>query len=173
MSKYMFYTDIEGVDDLKGRIDTIRDVTSGLLMSAPALSGLLSFLREYPDNKVISIKTAPELNTEYGRVIEIRHPRQRWAKMGRLAYPPIKTSIYVDNWAYDEYKRRKRKALNDLFYKKKDSSINELIKMFKTIRKLNPDLKKIEIIEKLNLSPELLNKIDKRYKLEEDEEIPL
>ena len=29
MSKYRFYTDIVSVDDLKGRLDTIRDVTCG------------------------------------------------------------------------------------------------------------------------------------------------
>jgi len=157
MGKYRFYIDVESVDDLKGKLDTIRDVTNGLLMTAPALEGLLSFLRDYPDNKIISLAYDKAGNTKYDRIIEVREKRKKWARRGRLAYPPIKTSIYVDNWAYDEYKIRKRKALQKLFSRNKKSSQNEIIRLFKTVKKLNPDLKQKDIIEKLGLPDEALD----------------
>lgn len=157
LGKYQFYVDVDTVDEMKGRLDTIRDVTSCLLMSAPALSGLLSFLREYPDNKTIDITFDKYGDPTYGRVFTIRHPRRRWEKQGRLAFPPIRGSIYVDDWAYDEYKTRKRKALIKLFSKRKHSKKNEIIKMFKTIKKMNPSLSKEEVIDRLGLSGDVLN----------------
>lgn len=155
LGKYQFYVDVETVDEMKARLDTIRDVTSCLLMSAPALSGLLSFLREYPDNKTITITYNKEGNTHYDRIFTIRHPRKRWQKRGNLAYPPIKGSIFVDSWAYDEYKTRKRKALLSLFGRRK-SSKTDILKMFKTLRKLNPKLTPEQVIKQLGLSDDVL-----------------
>lgn len=166
MGKYKFYTDVSSVDDLKGRLDTIRDVTNGLLMTTPALEGLLSFLREYPDNKEIQLLYDKQGDTKYGRVVNVRHKRKKWARQGKLAYPPIKTSIWVDNWAYDEYKIRKRKALQKLFSQNEKSSRNEIIRMFKTVRKLNPKLKQKEIIELLGFPEEVLKILNQYHNLE-------
>lgn len=169
LGKYKFYVDVDSVDEMKARLDTIRDVTSSLVMSTPALTGLLSFLREYPDNKTITITYNKESHNEYGRIFTIRHPRRRWEKKGRLAFPLIKGSIWVDDWAYDEYKIRKRKALLAMFKKKKGGK-TEIIRMFRTLRKMQPKLTNEEIIEKLNLSPELLNML-KKYNPDEYDEI--
>ena len=168
LGKYKFYVDVEEVDEMKGRLDTIRDVTSCLLLSAPALSGLLSFLREYPDNKTITITYDETGDPKYGRIFTIRHPRKRWQKKGTMAFPPIKGSVYVDQWAYDEYKKRKRKALISLF-KKKKSTKTDIIKMFKTIKKLNPKMKSKEIIKKLNLSNDVIEVLEKYHKREFNE----
>jgi len=169
LGKYQFYVDVETVDQMKARLDTIRDVTSCLLMSAPALSGLLSFLREYPDNKSIIITFDESGDPRYGRIFTIRHPRRRWQKKGTLAYPPIKGSVWVDDWAYDEYKIRKRKALISLF-KKRKSSKTDILKMFRTIRKLKPKMKPEEIIKQLNLSDEVLQVL-KKYNPDDYEEM--
>ena len=169
LGKYQFYVDVETVDQMKARLDTIRDVTSCLLMSAPALSGLLSFLREYPDNKTIDITYNKDSHNDYGRIFTIRHPRKRWQKKGTRAYTPIKGSIFVDQWAYDEYKRRKRKALISLFQKRKGSK-KDIIKMFQTLKKLKPNLKEEEIIKQLGLSDEIIS-ILKKYHHKEYEEL--
>lgn len=160
MSKYRFYTDVASVDDLKGRLDTIRDVTCGLLLTTPAMSGLLSFLREYPDNKTVTLSTHEKMNTEYGRIVEIRNKRLKWARYGKRAYPPIKTSIFVYDWAYADYKRKKRLALKKLFDKQKRTKKNEIIKTFRVIRKLNPKITNEEIIVKLGLSEDVLSMFD-------------
>ena len=163
LGKYKFYVDVDEVDEMKGRLDTIRDTTNCLLMSAPALTGLLSFLREYPDNKTITITFDENGDPKYGRVFTIRHPRKRWQKKGSLAYPPIHGSIWVDDWAYDEYKQRKRRALISLF-KKKKSSRTAIINMFRTLKKMRPELKNEEIVEKLGLSEDVLSILKKDYK---------
>lgn len=160
MSKYRFYTDVASVDGLKGRLDTIRDVTCGLLMTTPAMSGLLSFLREYPDNKTVTLSTYSEGNTDYDRIVNIRNKRLKWARYGKRAYPPIKTSIYVYDWAYADYKKKKRIALKNLFDKQKKTKKNEVIKMFRVIRKLNPKISNEEIIVKLGLSEDVLSMFD-------------
>lgn len=169
MSKYRFYTDVASVDDLKGRLDTIRDVTCGLLMTTPAMSGLLSFLREYPDNKIIELKTYHG-GSEYDRIAYIRDKRLKWARTGKLKYPPIKTSIYVYDWAYADYKKRKRLALKKLFDSQKRSKKNEVIKMFRVIKKLNPKLTNDEIIVKLGLSEDVLSMF-KEFEIIDDENI--
>jgi len=167
LGKYKFYVDIDNVDEMKARLDTIREVTNCLLMSTPALTGLLSFLRDYPDNKTIKITYDENGDPTYGRIFTVRHPRRRWEKKGRLAFPPIKGSIWVDNWAYDEYKIRKRKSLLSMLKSKKGGKL-EIIRMFRTVKKMNPKLTNEEIIEKLNLSQDVLELL-KRYAPKEEE----
>lgn len=169
LGKYKFYVDVDSVDEMKSRLDTIREVTNSLLMSTPALTGLLSFLREYPDNKTIAITYDKYGNTEYDRIFTIRHARKKWEKKGRRAYPPIQGSVWVDNWAYDEYKTRKRKALVSMLKNKKGGK-GEIIRMFRTIKKMQPKLTNEQIIEKLNLSQDVLN-ILKRYNSKEEEDL--
>lgn len=173
MGKYRFYVDVASVDELKGRIDTIRDVTNGLLMTAPAVSGLLSFLREYPDNRIIKITYDSHGDPKYSRIIEIRDKPKKWARYGRLAFPPIKMSIFVDTWAYAEYKIRKRKAINDLFVRNKDKEKENIVKAFRVIRKIQPNLTDNEIIDKLSLSEEIKNifKINNEELIDEAKDI--
>ena len=156
MGKYKLYVDINNVEDLQSKFDVIRDVTSGLLMTTPSISGLLSTFREYPGTKRINLKYDKQGNTAYDRIVEIRHKRKKWARQGQLAYPPIKTSIWVDTWAYKEYKIRKRKAIQRLNSAPKNASSKEFIKMYRIAKKFNPTLTKEEIIKKLNMSDELL-----------------
>jgi len=168
MGKYKFYTDISNVEDLKSRLDTIRDVTTGLMMTTPTESGLLSFIRDYPDTKVITLKYDKQGNTKYDRIIEIRDKRKKWARQGRLCYPPIKLSIWVDDWAYVEYKKRKRMAIKKLNDSNKKSSHNEIRKMFQTVKKLNPTLTQKQIIELLNLPEETVKVLKSYHNLDGD-----
>jgi hypothetical protein len=162
MGKYKFYVDVGMVDDIKGRLDTIREVTCCLLMSAPALSGVLSFLRDYEDTKIIDITYNREGNTKYDRIFTIRFQKKKWARYGKLACPPLYGSIFVDDWAYDEYKARKRKALVDLFSSNKKNSRNDIIKAFQTIKKMNPTLKSEDIVNKLGLPDDILKIFKKK-----------
>lgn len=155
MGKYKFYVDVVGVDQIQSRFDVIREVTSGLLITTPALSGLLSNFREYPGTKRIEISYDSVGDTRYGRIVTIRNKRKKWARYGKLAFPPIKTSIWIDDWAYREYKIKKRKAIQRV---NRDSSIKPLQqfnKMFSIVKKMNPNLTKEEVIEKLCLPEEL------------------
>jgi len=158
MSKYQFYVDVENVDQLKKRLDVIRDVTCGLFMTAPAVSGLLSFLREYPDVRNINIAYDADGNTKLDRIIEVREQPKKWARKGRLVFPPIKTSIFVYDWAYDEYKIRKRKAELKLF--KSDENKKNIDKLIRIVKQYNPNLKPSEIIEKLELKENFINPKD-------------
>lgn len=155
MGKYKFYVDVAGVEGIQSKFDVIRDVTSGLLMTTPAVSGLLTVFRDDPGMKRIHLKYVKNGDTRYGRIVDIRHKRKKWARYGKLAYPPIKTSIFVDTWAYKEYKIRKRKAIQKMNAESKKSTANDIYKMFKIVKKLNPKLTKDEIIKKLNLSDEV------------------
>ncbi len=161
MGKYKFYVDVSGVEQIQSRFDVIRDVTSGLLMTTPAISGLMTTFREYPGTKRMRIKFDVKGNTRYGRIVEIRHKRKKWARYGKLVYPPIKTSIYVDDWAYKEYKIRKRKAIKKMNDASKKSSYNEFNKMCRIVKKFNPALTQNEVIEKLGISKEVMDEITK------------
>lgn len=152
MSKYQFYVDVANVDALKKRIDVIRDVTSGLFMTAPAMSGLLSFLREYPDVRNIHLTYDETGDPKYGRVIQIREQPKKWSKRGRLVFPPIKMSIFVHDWAYDEYKIRKRKAENKLFLK--DDKTKSKENLIRVIKKFKPGITTKEIMSGLGLNNE-------------------
>lgn len=155
MGKYKFYVDVAGVDAIQSKFDVIRDVTSGLLITTPSLSGLLSNFRNYPGTKRIELNYDVKGDTRYGRIVKIRDKRKKWARYGKLAYPPIKTSIWIDNWAYQEYRIRKRKAIQKINKEYSGSPESQFKKMYQIAKKLNPKLSKHEVIEKLNLGSEL------------------
>jgi len=157
MGKYKFYTRITEVDKLASQMHTIRDVTSGLLITIPMFSGMLSVLREFPDVRLITIAYDREGNTDYDRKVEIRMQPKKWARKGKLLFPPIKGSVYVYDWAYDEYKVRKRKALQEYYKDEEQKPEKEINKMFEIAKKLNPRLTNEEIFIKLNLPQELIN----------------
>ena len=155
MGKYKFYVDVQGVEAIQRRFDVIRDVVSGLLITTPTLTGLLSNFRNYPGTKRITLKYDVQGDTRYGRIVDIRHKRNKWARQGKLAYPPIKTSIKIDNWAYEEYRIKKRKAIQRLNKESTSNPASDFKKMVTIAKKLNPTLTRQEIFEKLNFNDEL------------------
>jgi len=157
MGKYKFYTDVDTVDKMQKRLDIIRDVTCGLLLTTPAYSGLLSFLRDYPDNKTIELATYPE-GSFYDRIIYVRHKREKWAKIGKKVCKPIKTSIYVYDWAYDLYKVKKRQAVIEMLKSEKNTKNTDIEKMIRIVKKLNPNITKNEIFDRLGLDTDIYNK---------------
>lgn len=161
MGKYKFYTKVSMVDKLAAKMNTIRDVTSGLLITVPMVSGMLTFLRDFPDLRIINIFYDRTGDPTYGRKVEIRMQPKKWARKGKLLFPLLKGSIYVYDWAYDEYKVRKRKALQEYYKDEETEEKQELAKMFSIAKKMNPKLTKKEIIEKLGLSKDMLKVVKK------------
>jgi len=157
MGKYKFYTDVTNVDQLKKRFDVVREITSGLLMTTPAQEGLLSFLREYPGTLDIQLKYDRNGNTKLDRIVEIRRKREKWARHGKKAFPTLQGSIYVHDWAYWEYRKRKRKAIADMIKEEKDVTKSQFEKMYQVIKKLNPSLSKNEVFDRLSLDDDLKN----------------
>lgn len=168
MGKYKFYTDVGGVDKLQKRLDIIRDITCGLILTTPAYSGLLSFLRDYPDNKTIELMTYHGGSKDDRRVY-VRHKREKWAKIGKKVCPPIEMSIAVYDWAYDLYKVKKRHAVHKLLKHEKNTKKNEIVNMFRVVKKLNPKLTKDEIIAKLGLSEDVVSMF-KEFKIINDKD---
>lgn len=113
--KYKFFVNVRLVDYLKGLIDTIRFVTSGFLINAPELSGLLGFLRDYKDQFVIKITYRSEGKQDggkYGRLAVARqfYETRSGRKQKRVVFK-TKFSCYVDDWAYNIYLQMKAKAI--------------------------------------------------------------
>lgn len=154
MGKYKFYVDVAGVEAIQSRFDVIRDVTSGLLITTPSLSGLLTNFRNYPGTKRIELYADSVGDTRYGRIVKIRNKRLKWARYGKLAYPQIKTSIWVDNWAYEEYRKKKRRAIQKMNKESNGSRESQFNKMYHIAKKLNPKLTRKDLIVKMNLTDE-------------------
>jgi len=113
--KYKFFVNVKMVDYLKGLMDTMRFVTSGFLINAPELSGLLGFIREYRDQLIIDIgyrTDGMQQGGEYGREANIKHyvTRRNGGKQLRTINK-TKFSCYVDKWVYSEYSRMKARAI--------------------------------------------------------------
>lgn len=159
MGKYKFYIDVASIDEIQKKFDIIRDITSGLLMTTPTLSNLTTTFRDDPGMKTIEINYDKQGDTRYGRIVNIRHRRKKWARRGQLAYPPIKTSIWVDTWAYKEYKIRKRKAIKKMNDETKGSSSNDFNKMYKIVKKFNTKITKQELADKLGIQKEMMGNI--------------
>jgi len=108
--KYKFFIAVKMVDYLKGLMDTMRFVTSGFLINAPELSGLLGFIREYKDQLVIEI--AYDTN---GGAFRRQAKIQRYARYKngkRLKVVSVtKFNSHVDTWAYEEYNKMKARAI--------------------------------------------------------------
>ena len=113
--KYKFFVNVRIVDYLKGLMDTMRFVTSGFLINAPELSGLLGFIREYRDQLIIEIGYRTDgirAGGEYGRVAIVRkYIRDRSGRKRLRKDFETKFSCYVDKWAYAEYSRMEAKAI--------------------------------------------------------------
>lgn len=150
--RYKFFTDVKTVEHLQGLTDTIRFVVTGFLINSPEISGLLSFLREYKDQKVISINHRAEGDTKYGRRASIKgYKEDRRGRFILAREGSTDFSCYVDKWAYSEYSRMKAKAIIE--------NIHKIKQLVKTEKKSKPDKKENEIAESIGLPDNYLSLI--------------
>lgn len=107
------FVDMKIADKLNSVMDTARDAVSGFLMNAPEREGLLSFIRRYRDNFWVNITLNPN-GGSYSRQAVVRKRvtmpdgRMRWRKFFTTSF-----NCYVDKWVYEEYKRKKIKAVQE------------------------------------------------------------
>ena len=156
MGKYKFYTDVASIDEIQKKFDVIRDVTSGLLLTTPTLDNLTTTFRDNPGLNTIEILYDKQGDTRYGRIINIREKKQKWAKRGRRIYPPVRTSIHIDKWAYAEYKAKKRRAIKKMNDETKKSGKNDFNKMYNIAKKFNVKMTKKDFAEKLGIRNEMV-----------------
>lgn len=156
MGKYKFYTDVASIDEIQTKFDIIRDITSGLLLTTPTLDNLTTTFRDNPGLNTIEILYDKEGNTRYDRIINIREKKKKWARKGKRIYPPVRTSIHIDTWAYKEYKIKKRKAIKKMNDATKKSSKNDFDKMYTIVKKFNVKITKKDLAEKLGIRDEMM-----------------
>lgn len=107
------FVDMKIADKLNSVMDTARDAVSGFLMNAPEREGLLSFIRRYRDNYWVNIILVQGING-YQRQAIVRKRvtmadgRVRWRKFFTTSF-----NCYIDKWVYEEYKRKKIKAVQE------------------------------------------------------------
>jgi len=108
--RYKFFTDVKMVEALQGEVDTIRFLLTGFVTTSPEITSLLSFMREYKDNYVISIKH--HQSGGYTRTAEVKRyvETNNRGFRKRLAWKTC-FSCYVDKWVYSEYSRMKAHAI--------------------------------------------------------------
>ena len=141
--KYKFFVAVKMVDYLKGLMDTMRFVTSGFLINAPELSGLLGFIREYKDQLIIEIKYAP--SGDYRRSAKIqRYVKYRNGKRLRLAYVTNFNS-HVDSWVYELYSKMKAKAIIE--------NKNALKRMLTIAKKEEPKKSSDTLMDEMGVPP--------------------
>jgi len=110
--KYKFFVAVKMVDYLKGLMDTMRFVTSGFLINAPELSGLLGFIREYKDQLVIEIKHASNGRTGANYRQANIQQYARYKNVKRLKPVSVTNfNAHVDSWAYEIYNKMKARAI--------------------------------------------------------------
>lgn len=156
MGKYKFYTDVASIDEIQKKFDVIRDVTSGLLLTTPTLENLTTTFRDNPGLKTVEILYDVLGDTRYGRIINIREKKKKWAKKGRRLYPPVRTSIHIDTWAYEEYKIKKRRAIKKMNDDCKKSGKNDFNRMYGIAKKFNVKLTKESFAELLGIRDDLV-----------------
>ena len=120
-SKYKHFIDMDSSYELQSNFDTIRDVTSCMIMTVPEDDELLKFLRNYRGNYQIEMII---LNGDYQRKLEFwKYGKDKLGrKRKRLKWTSKPFSIHIENEYYGEYKKMKNIAKiknKDRFVKKK------------------------------------------------------
>jgi len=128
--------------DIQSEFDTIRDITSCMLLTVPEEGELMKFLRTYRSNYFIELSTPHEAVSPNHRIMHYyRYERDnRTGNMKRkLKWHTKKEdahSIHLPDWAYGKYdkKRTLAKLEHNKKYKQKKEE-RELIKKYKLLKK--------------------------------------
>lgn len=137
-SKYKHFVDWESVFELNVHYDTIRDLTSCMILTVPEDSELLGLLTQYRSNYFVELETAEDGDRRWDK--EIVFLKWKKDKLGRkrkkvdwrMSEPQ---TIKIPDEIYGEYDRRRTKAKNFLleqFEKKKQQ--RELKKEYEELK---------------------------------------
>jgi len=149
--KYKFFIAVKMVDYLKGLMDTMRFVTSGFLINAPELSGLLGFIREYKDQLVINIAYDSDGGTTRRQANIQQYSKYKSGK--RLKVVSVtKFNSHVDSWAYEIYNRMKAKAIIE--------NKNALKQVTQIAKKENPKKTSDEIMDEMGVPEQFKSMIE-------------
>lgn len=128
--------------DIQSNYDTIRDVTSCMLLTVPEEGELMKFLRSYRSNYFIELAT-PHGIGDFNKRTMAFYRYERDKKTGNMkrrfkwqTKPEDAHSIHLPDWAYGKYdkKRTLAKLKHDKEYKKKKEE-RELIKKYRLMKK--------------------------------------
>jgi hypothetical protein len=147
-SKYKHFLDMAESYDLQSNFDTIRDVTSCIIMTVPEDEELLKFLRMYRGNfsvEMIDIDGAYERKLEFWRYG--KDPQGRKKKYKKWVSSPF--SIHVGQPYYGQYRIMKNIAKLENFEryqkKKQDRDIYDQYRVLK-LQKMKKALEEKNII---------------------------
>ena len=109
-SKYKHFLDMGDAYELQSNFDTIRDITSCVIITAPEDEELLKFLRSYRGNYLVEVLNSG--GGEWNRVLEFyayeKDPLGRRRKRKKWRTKPF--SIYVEKEIYGKYIKKKMVA---------------------------------------------------------------
>ena len=128
--------------DIQSEYDTIRDITSCMLLTVPEEGELMKFLRSYRSNYFIELATPNAVGDPNKRIMYFyRYERDnktgnmkrklKWTTDSKHAH-----SIMLPNWAYGKYdkKRTLAKLEHNKKYKQKKEE-REIIQKYKLLKK--------------------------------------
>ena len=126
--------------ELQTEYDTIRDITSCMLLTVPEEGELMRFLRSYRSNYFIELATPSNVSNHYDRILYF-YRYERDNKTGnmkrRLKWATKKPhSIHLDNYFYGKYDKNRTLAKirhNEKLKRRKEE--REIIKQYKLLKK--------------------------------------
>lgn len=147
-SKYKHFLDMAESYDLQSNFDTIRDVTSCIIMTVPEDEELLKFLRSYRGNYSVEIN---DIDGAYERKLEFwkygKDSQGRKKKYKKWMSAPF--SIHVNQPYYGQYRIMKNIAKLENFNryekKKEDREVYNDYRMMK-LKKMKKELNAKKII---------------------------
>lgn len=128
--------------DIQTEYDTIRDITSCMILTVPEEAELMKFLRSYRSNYFIELAVPHGIGDPDKRIMYF-YKYQRDAKTGNMkrklkwkTHPDTAHTINLPDWAYGKYDKNRTLAKikhNKRLKEKKEE--RELIKKYKLMKK--------------------------------------
>ena len=128
--------------DIQSEYDTIRDITSCMILTVPEEGELMKFLRSYRSNYFVELAVPHGLGDPYKRIMYF-YRYERDSKTGNMKRklkwktdPSTAHSIHLPDWAYGKYDKKRTLAKikhNERLVEKKQE--RELIKKYKLVKK--------------------------------------
>jgi len=134
--------------DIQSNYDTIRDITSCMILTVPEEGELMKFLRQYRSNYFVELATPHGVGDPDKRIMYF-YKYERDKKSGNMKRkfkygtdPEQSHSIHISNYLYGKYdkKRTLAKLNHDAEYKRKKEE-REIMKQYELMKKKHAILK--------------------------------
>lgn len=141
--------------EIQTEYDTIRDITSCMLLTVPEEGELMHFLRAYRSNYFIELATPRNVSNHYDRIMYF-YKYERDNKTGnmkrRLKWSTnVPHSIHLDDYFYGKYDKKRtisKMRHNEKLKKRKEE--REIIKQYKLLKKQHLIKRWSKEIQKMN-----------------------